>query len=77
MEERQKQTRHVIAGGVEREAKMAVEPRHFHRRYGALSIQAFSSYLASHITDFPGGCQQPLKSIWIRLLIGPPLRGFV
>jgi len=25
------QARHVIAGGVQREAKMAIEARHFHR----------------------------------------------
>ena len=51
------------------EVKVAVEPRHFHRRNGAFSVQAFSSYFALHNTDFRDNCQQPLESIWIR----PPL----
>jgi hypothetical protein len=53
LQEGREQPRHVIAGGVEREAKMAVEPRHFDRRNGTLSIRTFSFYyIASHIIDY-------------------------
>jgi hypothetical protein len=41
----------VIAGGVEREAKMAAEPRHFHRGNRTSNSRSFSSYIASHIID--------------------------
>src|SRR5258708_6084088 len=51
LQEGYEQARHVIAGGVEREAKMAVEPWYFHRRNRASNIQASSFYIVSHIID--------------------------
>src|SRR6185437_4671604 len=47
------QASHVVAGGVEREAKVAIEPGHFHGSNRALNVRAFFLHVGSHFTDFP------------------------
>ena len=37
LQERHEQTRHVIAGGIKREAKMIIEPGHLHRRHRSIT----------------------------------------